>query len=212
MFLHDSIILFTISCFKDERDPCQWVPVIRFGLKSQTAEMTVSLLLLVQSEENLPANAEDSGSIPGSGRSPGEGNGNPLQYSCLGIPRTEEPGGLQSMDRKSWTQRLNHHSLCAKSLQSCPTLCDAMDHSTPGSSVHGILQARILEWVAMPSSRGSSWPRHWTHVSYISCTAVVSTWYNLDKFRRRQWHPTPVLLPGKSHGRRSLVGCSPRGC
>ena len=38
----------------------------------------------------------------------------------------------------------------------CPALCDAMDCSLPGSSVHGILQARILEWVAMPSSRGSS--------------------------------------------------------
>ena len=44
-----------------------------------------------------------------------------------------------------------------------------MDYSLPGSSVHGILQARILEWVAMPSSRGSSQPRDWTHVSYISC-------------------------------------------
>ena len=42
----------------------------------------------------------------------------------------------------------------AKSLQSCPTLCDPMDCSPPGSSAHGILQARILEWVAMPSSRG----------------------------------------------------------
>ena len=41
----------------------------------------------------------------------------------------------------------------AKSLQSCLTLCDRMDCSPPGSSVHGILQARILEWVAMPSSR-----------------------------------------------------------
>ena len=40
--------------------------------------------------------------------------------------------------------------------KSCPTLCDPMDYSLPGSSVHGILQARILEWVAMPSSRGSS--------------------------------------------------------
>ena len=40
--------------------------------------------------------------------------------------------------------------------QSCPTLCDAMDCSPPGTSVHGILQARILEWAAMPSSRGSS--------------------------------------------------------
>ena len=41
--------------------------------------------------------------------------------------------------------------------------------SPPGSPVRGILQARILEWVAMPSSRGSSWPRGWTHVSYVSC-------------------------------------------
>ena len=44
-------------------------------------------------------------------------------------------------------------SLCLVA-QSCPTLCDPMDCSLPGSSVHGILQARILEWVAMPSSRG----------------------------------------------------------
>ena len=43
---------------------------------------------------------------------------------------------------------------CAKSLQSCSTLCDPMDCSLPGSSVHGILQARILEWVAAPFSRG----------------------------------------------------------
>ena len=46
------------------------------------------------------------------------------------------------------------HLVCDKSLQSCSTLCDPMDCSPPGSSVHGILQARILEWVAMPSSRG----------------------------------------------------------
>ena len=43
--------------------------------------------------------------------------------------------------------------MCAKSLQSCLTLCNAMDHSLPGSSVHGILQKRILEWAVMPSSR-----------------------------------------------------------
>ena len=53
----------------------------------------------------------------------------------------------------------------AKPLQSCPTLCHLMDHSSPGSSVHEILTARILEQVAMPSSRVSSWPRDWTHVS-----------------------------------------------
>ena len=49
-----------------------------------------------------------------------------------------------------------------------------MDHSLPGFSVHGILQARILEWVAMSSSRGSSQPRDQTHVSYISCTGTTS--------------------------------------
>ena len=51
------------------------------------------------------------------------------------------------------------------SLQSCPTLCDPMDCSLPGSSAHGILQVRILEWVAMSSSRGFSQPRAWTQVS-----------------------------------------------
>ena len=57
----------------------------------------------------------------------------------------------------------------AKSLQSCLTLCNPMACSPPGSSVHGILQASIMEWVAMPSSRGSSQPRDQTHVSYVSC-------------------------------------------
>ena len=49
--------------------------------------------------------------------------------------------------------------------QSCPTFCDSMDYSLPGSSVHGFLQARILEWVAIPFSRGSFWPRDWTQVA-----------------------------------------------
>ena len=56
----------------------------------------------------------------------------------------------------------------AKLLQSCLTLCDPMDCSPPGFSVHGIMQARILEWVAMPSSRGSSQPRDWTWVFCIA--------------------------------------------
>ena len=48
---------------------------------------------------------------------------------------------------------------CAKSFQLCLTLCDPVDCSPPGSSINGILQARILEWVAISFSRGSSWPR-----------------------------------------------------
>ena len=52
--------------------------------------------------------------------------------------------------------------------QSCPTLCDPTDYSPPGSTVHGILQARILEWVAISFSRGSSRPRDRTQVSRIA--------------------------------------------
>ena len=50
----------------------------------------------------------------------------------------------------------------------CLTLCDPMNYSPPGSSVRRILQARILEWVAISFSRGSSWPRNWTQFSYIA--------------------------------------------
>ena len=57
----------------------------------------------------------------------------------------------------------------AKPLQSCPTLWDPTDCILPGSSVHGILQAKILEWVAVSSPRGSFQPRGWTSVSYTSC-------------------------------------------
>ena len=52
--------------------------------------------------------------------------------------------------------------------QLCPTLCDIVDCSPPSSSIHGILQARTLEWVAISFSRGSSWPRDWTQVSRIA--------------------------------------------
>ena len=54
-----------------------------------------------------------------------------------------------------------------KVARSCPTLCDPMDCSPPDSSVHGILQTRILEWVAISFSRGSSRQRDWTWISYI---------------------------------------------
>ena len=58
--------------------------------------------------------------------------------------------------------------LKVKVAQSCPTLCDPIDCSPQGSSVHGILQARILEWVAVPFSKGSSQPRDWIHVSHTA--------------------------------------------
>ena len=66
-------------------------------------------------------------------------------------------------------------AVCMLSCFSCFQLCDPMDHSSPGSSVYGILQARILEWVAMPSCRGPSLLRDQTHISYVSCTGRFFT-------------------------------------
>ena len=60
-----------------------------------------------------------------------------------------------------------HASMHAKLFQSYLALCDPMDYSPPGSSIHGIPQARILEWVAMPSSKGPSQPRDWTCISCV---------------------------------------------
>ena len=98
----------------------------------------------------------DTGLIPRLGRSSGGGNGNPLQYSSWKIPRTEEPGGLQSMGSKESdrTEQLSTAAAAAaaESPQSCPTLCDPRDGSPPGSPVPGILQATTLEWGAIAFS------------------------------------------------------------
>ena len=58
--------------------------------------------------------------------------------------------------------------------QLCPTLCDPMDYGPPGSSVQGLLQERILEWVAMPSSRGSSRPRDQTRSPGLQVGSLLS--------------------------------------
>ena len=85
-------------------------------------------------------------------------------------------------ERIKWIERYSKH-LGGGGLvsESCPTLWDPLDCSPPGSSVRGILQARTLEYVAVPSSRGSSWPRDQTHVSYVSCIGrcVIYNFYHL---------------------------------
>ena len=67
---------------------------------------------------------------------------------------------IENLSRKEKQQR-SGRDIKVKVLlaQSCLTLCDPMDYSLPGSSIDGVLQARILEWVALPFSRGSSQPR-----------------------------------------------------
>ena len=86
----------------------------------------------------------------------------------------------------------------AKSIQSCSTLRDPKDFNPPGSSVHGILQARALEWVAMPSSRGSSQLRGRTHISYVSC---IGRWVCYHEHHLG----SPVPLPAEEKTPQLLV-------
>ena len=84
--------------------------------------------------------------------------------------------------------------------QSCLTLCNSTECSPPGSFVHGIFQARLLEWVAMPSSRGSSPSRDGTSVSCISCIArgFFTTEPPGKLARKRQTQKQPFLLLSSS--------------
>ena len=93
---------------------------------------------------------------------------------------------LPNLRTEPWTELLHSKILYSLShwkwsesevAQSCPTLCDLMDCNSPGSSVHGIFQARVLEWVAISFSRGSSRPRDRTQVSRIigRCFTIWAT-------------------------------------
>ena len=90
--------------------------------------------------------------------------------ACFVIPVTTS---CASNTREIWCQPPDLHFFIEESesesevAQSCPTLCDPMDCSLPGSSLHGILQTTVLEWVAISFSRGSSRPRDRTQVSWI---------------------------------------------
>ena len=137
--------------------------------------------------------------------------------------------------------------MCAQSVtQSSLTLWDPLDYSPWGSFVHGISQARILEWVSISYSRGSSWPRdqmcifciaggfvatelpgkymlrHGSHLQFLQWHVGLLWWLKWSKIClqckkpgfnsgigkipwRREWQPTPVFLPGESHGQRSLA-------
>ena len=89
---------------------------------------------------------------------------------------------------------------CVLSPQLCLTLCDPVDCSPPGSSVHGTLQVRILQWVAMPSSRGSSQPRDWTCISMSPASAgglftTSATWEAPENSNRDSSTKPGIKLP-----------------
>ena len=77
-----------------------------------------------------------------------------------------------------------------KSLQSCLTLCNAVDLCSPDSSIHGILQARKLVWAAVSSSMDSSQPRDRTHVSYVSCTGRWDLYHQRQLGTPISWGPS----------------------
>ena len=112
--------------------------------------------------------------------------------------------------------------------QSCPTLSDPMDCSLPGSSIHGIFQARVLECHCLLHGckinadgdcsheikrRFLLGRKAMTNLDSILKSRGLLVYFTLlaECWQRRQWQPTPVLLPGKSHGWQNLVGCSSWG-
>ena len=92
-------------------------------------------------------------------------------YSCVWVCERERQKEREKQTARQSLQYIKHFSMCW--LPHTGACCEPMGHSLPSSSVHGILQARILEWVAMPSSRWSSWSGDQTQVSYISCICRI---------------------------------------
>ena len=142
--------------------------------------------------KNPPADAGDArdvGSIPGSGRSPGGEDGHPLQRSCLG--NSVDRGACYGRDRgvaKSRTWLSTAQNTCI-SVSTCPPPYPPIKWLSICESIH-YDPSTYLSTIFQPI--------------YILPIFISTSW-------RRQWHPTPVLLPGKSHGPRSLAGCSPWG-
>ena len=133
------------------------------------------------------------------------------------IPWTQKPGRLQSMRLQivghnwatnththtdtinCWNARVSHYStaFAAKSLQSCPTLCDPIDGSPSGSTVPGILQARTLEWVAISFSNAWKWKVKMKSVSHVwpsvtPWTAAFQAPPSMGFSRQEYWSGVPL--------------------
>ena len=85
--------------------------------------------------------------------------------------RGQGTDGVSSKQIARWRHKFSHISLnyccCCSVAKSCSALCSPMGYRMPGPSVHGVFQARTLEWIAISFSRGSSWTKDWTHVSCV---------------------------------------------
>ena len=88
--------------------------------------------------------------------------------------------------------------------QSCPTLCNPVDCDLPGSSIHEILHARILEWVAISFSRGSSWPRDWTWVSHLA-GRCFNLWATREAHYPGRLNAIARVFKSRNGGRRERI-------
>ena len=219
------------GCFSILNIICIFLVVTTFLLRCHLYSWASQVTLVVK---NPPANTGDWGSIPESGRSPGGGNGSPLQYSCLENPTdrrawwatVHEVAKRQTWLTEyiqfitifetflsnwslSWTHKLfileylppttttaaaaAAAAAAAKSLQSCPTLCDPRGGSLPGSPVPGILQARTLEWVAISFSNAWKWRMKVKLLSRarlrnpMDCSLPVSSVHGIFQARVLEW-------------------------
>ena len=147
-------------------------------------------------------------------------------HSCIlawRIPGTEEPGGLWSIAGlwsigsqsvgQDWSGWAQHNPLkqrvcmyVCEVAQSCQTLCDPMDCSLPGSLVRGIFQARVLEWVAISFSRGSSQPRDQTRVS-LTAGRHITVWATRRQRSSIVWKKKLALSVSKIRSKPSPALC-----
>ena len=158
---HCGFISFRLDTAEKQNSEWSHLSSGALPLHSQWANPSASRQGLISDPANHAESSEGSQGISGTPSI------NPhlfLQHHPKCMPVTMSVGKLQNSESVNVSTCLH-----AKSLQSCLTLCNPLDSSSPGSSVHGILQARILESVAMLSSRESSWPRDQTYVFYVFC-------------------------------------------
>ena len=138
---------------------------------------------LSRAGERFPRSREKEGSA-----SPGHDDTGHVRPSPQTAPPPYTDGngllkktGVWKINLKRYILLYSNMLCCCLVTHSYPTLCNPVDCSPPGFSVHGDSPARILEWVAMPSSRGSSQPRDWTHISHIAGSFFTS-WATREAF------------------------------
>ena len=156
-----------------ELDVWQWLNLIRPLYKQDSGGRCRDLLPLRSPKTSLVCQLPHLSYLPPTHQEWSAFSSLSLLYVCGSQFQISPKGALEIVNQYPLLKILPFLSVAAESLHLCLTLCDSMGCSLSGSLVHGILQARIWEWVARPSSRGSSRPRDGT---CISCCSFIGKW------------------------------------